>query len=72
MPFREENQMVDRKFDAAAHVDHMAPVMGVEVLPAWRSGVILHLETAARMAEMVLSFPLDDHVEIANVFEAGK
>ncbi|WP_237154201.1 DUF4089 domain-containing protein [Oryzibacter oryziterrae] len=64
--------MVERKFDAAAHVDHMAPVVGIEIVPEWRNGVIVNLETAARMAELVLNFPLDDHVEIANVFEAGK
>ncbi|MYZ48263.1 DUF4089 domain-containing protein [Propylenella binzhouense] len=61
---------MSESFDAAAHCDHMAAVMGLPVAPEWRAGVIANLEATSAMAAFVLSFPLDDHVEPAPVFEA--
>lgn len=56
-------------FDAEAHVDHMAAVMGFEIAPEWRASVVDNMAATAAVAEIVLSFPLDDHVEPAPVFE---
>ncbi len=56
-------------FDAESHADHMAKVMQLPMLPEWRAAVIAHLVATAAAAERVTSFPLDDHVEPAPVFE---
>jgi hypothetical protein len=59
-----------RPFDADAHRDHMAEVLELMLPPEWRQPVADNLAVTARMAALVLSFPLDDHVEPAPVFEA--
>jgi anti-sigma-K factor RskA len=56
-------------FDAAAHVDHMAKVMELEIRPEWRDAVVATMAATAAVAALVLAFPLDDHVEPAPVFE---
>lgn len=56
-------------FDAQKHVDHMAEVMGLTIEPEWRQSVIDNMAATARVAELVLEFPLDDHIEPAPVFE---
>lgn len=55
-------------FDAQTHLDAMAPAMGLTIDPAWQDTVIANLQATARMAGMVGSFALDDHVEPAPVF----
>ncbi len=55
--------------DAEAHAEHMAKVMGLIIRPEWKAAVVQHLVTTAGAAELILSFPLDDHVEPAPVFE---
>jgi 1-carboxybiuret hydrolase subunit AtzG-like len=60
---------VSGPFDAEAHVDHMAEVMGLDIAPEWRASVVDNMAATAAIAEPVLSFPLDDHVEPAPVFE---
>ncbi len=64
--------MTDRTFDAAAHVAHMEAVMGLTIEPEWRAGVVANMATAAKMAALVLDFPLDDEIEPAGVYEAGR
>jgi hypothetical protein len=44
--------------------------MGITLDPAWRQSVIDNMAATASVAELVLAFPLDDHVEPAPVFEA--
>jgi hypothetical protein len=56
-------------FDAEAHAEHMAKVLGLTILPDWKATVVQNLAATAAAAELVLSFPLDDHVEPAPVFE---
>jgi Protein of unknown function (DUF4089) len=60
---------VTRPFDARAHAEHMAKVLDLTILPKWQPTVVLHLAATAAAAELILSFPLDDHVELAPVFE---
>ena len=57
-------------FDAESHVEHMAKVMEVPIDPVWRATIVAHMKATAAAAELVLAFPLDDHVEPAPVFEA--
>ena len=57
-------------FDAEKHVDHMAVVMGLAIDPEWRQSVVDNMAATAAIAELVMSFPLDDHIEPAPVFEA--
>lgn len=61
---------MSKPFDAGKHVDHMAEVMGLTIAPEWRQSVVDNMAATAAVAELVLAFPLDDHVEPAPVFEA--
>jgi hypothetical protein len=60
---------VSGSFDAEAHVNHMAAAMGLEIPPEWRASVVDNMAATEAIAELVLSFPLDDDVEPAPVFE---
>lgn len=55
-------------FDAAAYVDIVAPLMGLDLDPAHRPGVVENLEIIARLAGAVASFPLPDDVEVGPIF----
>ncbi len=55
-------------FDAEAHLAHMALVMGLVIDPAWQPTIAANLATTARMAALLIDFPLDDAVEPAPVF----
>jgi hypothetical protein len=57
-------------FDAEEHVRHMAEVMEIAVRAEWMPTVVANMAATGRIAELVLAFPLDDHVEPAPVFEA--
>jgi len=63
------NGMAMPELDAEAHVAHMAGVMGLEIRPEWREGVVANMRATARAAALVLDFSLDEHVEPASVFE---
>ena len=56
-------------FDAEAHADHMATVMELTIRPEWRPTVVANLAATARIAELVIAFPLPDEIEPAPVFE---
>jgi hypothetical protein len=58
-----------KTFDAEAHVDHMAGVMGIEIRAEWRDSVVANVTATEAIARAVLSFPLTDHDEPAPVFE---
>jgi hypothetical protein len=58
-----------KEFDAEAHVDHMAKVMVLTILPEWRVSVVDNVAATASIADLVMTFPLDDHIEPAPVFE---
>ena len=49
---------------------YMAAVMGLTIEPEWRQSVIDNMAATAAVAELLLAFPLDDHIEPAPVFEA--
>jgi hypothetical protein len=55
-------------FDAEAYIEQAAGVVGLTILPEWRATVVGHLVATAAAAELVLTFPLDDHDEAAPVF----
>ena len=61
---------MNEPFDAEEHVRHMAKVMEIEIAAAWMPTVVANMAATAAIAELVLSFPLDDHTEPAPVFEA--
>ena len=56
-------------FDAEAYAEQMAKVLGLTIVPDWKATVVQNLVATAAAAELVLSFPLDDDVEPAPVFE---
>jgi len=57
-------------FDAKSHVAHMEKVMGLTIEDDWRPVVEAHIAATQKAAGLVLSFPMEDDVEAAPVFEA--
>ena len=55
-------------FDPEAHVEAMAAALGLTIQPEWKLTVITNLKATAAAAELLLAFPLEDHVEPAPVF----
>ncbi len=55
-------------FDAEAWLDAVAPVIGLDIDPEYRAGVLRYLDMTARMAGHVMAFELPDHCEPAPVF----
>jgi hypothetical protein len=55
-------------FDPDKVIDAMAPLVKLEVEPEHRPGIAANLAVAARFADLILDFPLDDHAEPAAVF----
>ena len=51
-------------------IDAMAPVLGLDVAPEYRPGVVLNLQIAVRLARIAEGAELTDHDEAAPVFEA--
>ena len=54
--------------DPEAIIDAMAPLLGLDVRPEYRPGIVTNLTVTAGLAKLVLAFPLDDHAEPAAVF----
>jgi hypothetical protein len=59
---------VTEPFDPEAHAEAMAKALGLTLELEWKPTVIANLKATAAAAELVLSFPLEDHVEPATVF----
>lgn len=60
-------------FDPAAHLDAMAPALGLSITAEQRQGVIRFLSVAQAMAEIVQAAPIgDDTLELAPVFRPGR
>ena len=57
-------------FDPEALIDAMAPLLGLDIPPDYRPGVVTNLQVTARFAALVLDDPLGDHAEPAPVFRA--
>ncbi len=60
--------MSEAVFDADALIDATLPLLGLALPEGARPIVKLHLETAERLARLVVEFPLDDETEPASVF----
>jgi len=58
------------EFDPKSHVAHMEKIMGLPIEDDWRPLVVAHIAATQKAAELVLSFPLEDAIEAAPVFEA--
>jgi hypothetical protein len=59
-----------KPFDAEAVIDALAPLLGLEILPEYRPGIVTNLEVTARFARLVLDLPIHDEAEPAPVFAA--
>jgi len=53
-----------------AWLDGGAPVLALQVEPAFRDGIIANLRVIARLAALVDDFAIDDHEEPAALFRA--
>ncbi len=60
--------MSEPAFDADALIDASLPLVGLALPEGSRAVVKMHLETAERLARLVVEFPLDDESEPAPVF----
>ena len=56
------------KFDPEAHAEAMAVALGLTIPPEWKPTVVANVKATAAAAELLLAFPLEDHVEPAPVF----
>ena len=61
--------MSDPTPDLATLVDLTAQLIGLELDPEHRPGVIANLERTAAIAKLVMEFPLPDQVESATTFQ---
>jgi hypothetical protein len=62
--------MIEKTFDAAAHVAHMEAMLDLPIADAWRPAVIAHVAAIAKAADLVMSAPLLPEADPAFVFEA--
>ena len=60
--------MSSNAFDPEKLIDATAPLLGLDLAAASRATIALHLAVAARMAPLVVDFPLDDDAESAPVY----
>jgi Protein of unknown function (DUF4089) len=56
--------------DPEVNVDALAPLAGFHIEPDFRHGIVANVALMARMARVVLEFPLGDHEDPAPIFEA--
>ncbi len=56
------------ELDADSLIEASLPLLGLGLNEASYASVKMHLETAERLARLVLDFPLDDEAEPAPVF----
>ncbi len=61
--------MTEPKPDLATLVDLTAQLIGLELHPEHRPGVIENLERTAAIAKLVMEFPLPDLTESATTFQ---
>ncbi|SFI31087.1 Protein of unknown function [Bosea sp. OK403] len=60
-------------FDAARHLDAMAPALGLTITEEQRPGVLQFLGVAYLMSEILHAAPFDDaSFELAPVFRPGR
>lgn len=61
--------MEDRKpFDAEPYVDVTAAAIGLPIPPESRPAVVASFRQIAAMADLIMSFPIDDGIDPAVVF----
>lgn len=61
--------MTLKNFDAASYLEFMAPYTGIEIKEEWKSEVTAHLDTAARMKDIIDGANVDDDsIHLANTF----
>jgi hypothetical protein len=58
----------EKPFDPEAVIDAMAPLLGLPIGPEHRPGVVLNLAVTARLAALVVDFPLEDEADPAPVY----
>ena len=64
MPASDEPTLLDPE----AYLEQASPLVGIPIDAAYREGVVRNLALIARMAELVMSFPLAPTDEPAPVF----
>ena len=57
-----------KPFDADRYVDVTAAVIGLPIPPESRDAVVASFRQIAAMADLVMSFPIDDDIDPAVVF----
>ena len=60
--------MTDKPVDLEAVLDALARLLELDIAPEYRAGIVANLDITARLAALVLEFPLGDHAEPAAVF----
>jgi hypothetical protein len=60
--------MPKTSFDAAAYLEEAAALLGLDIDPKYKPGIVANLEGAAAVARAFLDFPLADDDEAGPVF----
>ena len=60
--------MANKAFDAAAYLEEAAALLGLDIDPAYKPGIVANLQGAAQVARAFLDFPLGDDDEAGPVF----
>ena len=60
--------MSQTPMDPEAVIDAMAPLLRLEIDPDCRPGIVLNLDVTAKLAALVLEFPLGDRAESSALF----
>ena len=55
--------------DLATLVDLTAQLLGLDLNPDHRPGVIASFEQTATIAKLVMEFPIPDQIEVATIFQ---
>ena len=58
------------KHDWHSYVGHMAQILQLELDDARRAELLIQLSRIAEMAAPLMTFPLDDRLEVAGVYQA--
>lgn len=61
--------MKKNEFDADAIAESMLPYLGLPDEPAYRPGIVQHLNAARGIAAGLLAYPVEDEAEPAPVFK---
>lgn len=60
-------------FNAQHYLTSMTPLSGIDIKKSWQPIICSHLQSAAKMADIINAAPLDPNtIDLANTFSPGR